>query len=141
MDIGELQIDTETMKLVLMYCQHHGFESPPPVPMPIEKPSLKDIFEPWDKDFVEDLDDDLTLKLCLAAKSLGIASLVQLLTASIALTFRNKDENSVGEMLNSECHMEPSEELYLKGTFEWALTSTGVRKQDEDVATEGSAIR
>ena len=99
--------------------------------VPIDKPSLKDMCEPWDKDFVEELNDDLLLKVCLAAKALGVASLVQLLAAGIATVFRLKGESEIGEMVQEEMHVDDPKEAYLKGVFWWAHESTGVRVAEE----------
>ena len=131
MDVGNLDIDTESLKLILSYCHHHSYISPPPMSVPIDKPSLKDMCEPWDKDFVEELNDDLLLKVCLAAKALGVASLVQLLAAGIATVFRLKGESEIGEMVQEEMHVDDPKEAYLKGVFWWAHESTGVRVAEE----------
>lgn len=133
-DVGNLDIDTETLKLILSYCHHHGYVSPPALPAPLGKPSLKDICEPWDKDFAEELNDDLLLKVCLGAKALGVASLVQLLAASIAQVFRLKDEDAVGELVQEELHVEEASEEFLKGLFWWARESIGVRTAEEGEA-------
>lgn len=131
MDVGNLDIDTESLKLILSYCHHHGYVSPAPLSAPIDKPSLKDMCEPWDKDFVEELNDDLLLKVCLAAKALGVASLVQLLAAGIAVVFRLKGESEIGEMVQEELHVDDPNDAYLKGVFWWAHENTGVRVAEQ----------
>lgn len=127
MDVGSLDIDTDSLILILSYCHRHGYISPPPLVAPLEHPSLKDVCEPWDKDFVEELNDDQLLKVCLAAKALGVASLVQLLAAGIAQVFRLKDENAVGDMVQEELHLTETTEAYLKGYFSWAHENAGIR--------------
>lgn len=122
-DLGGVEVDSSSFQLVLNYCQLHDFQAIQPRSRQKEG-NLRAFYDGADVDFVEAVDDDSLLKLCLAAKSMGMEALLQLLLRAISLSLAQKEKAELGEMLGIAIDVNERKEAFMKADSAWALYPT-----------------
>jgi hypothetical protein len=82
-------IKSPELKLVIQFCEHHKFTSPPEILKPLQYNELsKCVQDEWDAEFISNLEFEKVTELLLAAEYLMINSLTDLCYARMALYFR-----------------------------------------------------
>ena len=72
------------MEKIIKYCDHYRTSEPPEIEKPLPKPSLKELVDPWDEEFIDIKNQEELLELLLAANYLDIRSLIELCCAKVA---------------------------------------------------------
>ena len=104
-DIGDLDIDTDTFRLIHNYFISHDFQST----------------TQGNETFFSDIDDDRLLRLCIAAQSLGISELLRASLMHIAQQISDKDVRDMEEMMEIEIDVNPRKEAFMKVEASWAV--------------------
>ncbi len=85
-------INSNEMKLIIQYCEHHKYINPPEIHRPLQCNDLrKCVNDPWDADFINSLEFDKVTDLLLAADLLKCTSLIDLCYARLAMYFRSNN--------------------------------------------------
>ena len=95
------------------YFEFHKKAAPRPVINPITSSELKDMFDPWDCEFVtkvKSVSDDAIFDLMLAANYLGADDLLTLCVTTVATMVRNKSADQIHKAFNILSDYTPAEE-------------------------------
>ena len=120
-DLGDLDIDSSSFQLILNYGLLHDFEAIKPKSSGFKGATLRDMYDPIDVDFIEAVDEDRLLSLCLAAKSMGIEPLVELILRAIGVLVADKNSAELAEMMDLSISIDERKEAFMKADAQWAL--------------------
>lgn len=110
-------IRTSSLDRCVRYLKHHGPENPPAeIEKPLRTIVLSEIVEVFDSDLVE-LSPDQLFELLVAASYLHIKPLVELVSAKIAISFKNKNPAQLRKSLNIVNDLTPAEEEAIKQEY------------------------
>jgi hypothetical protein len=120
-DLGVLGIDSSTLRLILVYCEHHGYVEVSYTKQIIILNALEQyVKDQWDVEFVRALDCEQFLRLFKASQSLLVKPLVELCSLALATLFARKSPDQLAEMAGKDVQMTPQLEQYLKALHGWA---------------------
>lgn len=123
-DLGGLEIDSSSFQLILDYCSLHDFSAVQPKSSTQKGGGLRTFYDSRDVDFIEAVDDDRLLKLCLAAKVMGIEALLELILRAISLSVAEKETAELGEMMGIAIEVDQRKDVFVKADSSWALYPT-----------------
>ena len=116
--LAPLEVDSKTLRTILVYLQHYNFELPPFKSEFLTSNDLKTTTHVWDAQFIESLDEEEFLKFILAVNKLDISHLVKLSCFRIANEVRLKSleelESVYQVSVGTNC------EDYLSKVYDWA---------------------
>eukprot|EP00916_Digyalum_oweni_P025274 GHVL01041651.1.p1 GENE.GHVL01041651.1~~GHVL01041651.1.p1 ORF type:complete len:164 (-),score=29.34 GHVL01041651.1:110-601(-) len=119
-EIPLIQVSTETLKKVLLYCNHWVSNEPPEIAKPlVDSTPLKNQIDDWDHDFVAELSKQQLLDLILAANFLNIPTLLDLLCAKLADQIRGKSPEEIRTFLGITNDYTPDEEQQMLDKYKW----------------------
>lgn len=94
------QVNTESMRKVLGFLNHHGARAPAPIARPIRSVKMARICEdPWDAQFMDGCTRKMVFKIILAANYLDCPSLLHLGCAKIATLIKGKSPEEIKSIL------------------------------------------
>lgn len=120
-DLGDLDIDSSSFQLLLNYCILHDFQVIKPKKSGFKGESLEDMYETEDVEYIKAVDEDRLLGLCLAAKAMGIDSLVELVLRAISTLVAGKTTTELSEMMDFSINIDERKEAFMKAEAQWAL--------------------
>ncbi|RKO96010.1 hypothetical protein CXG81DRAFT_24332 [Caulochytrium protostelioides] len=131
-DVGESaapiplpNVQADTLKRVIEYCEHHRSDAP----VPADDDKSKDAFdsvrkraddiEEWDAHFMK-METDAIFETILAANYLDIKPLLDLGCKTVANMIKGKRAEDIREMFNIQNDFTPEEEEQIRRENEWA---------------------
>ncbi|CAE6469925.1 unnamed protein product [Rhizoctonia solani] len=111
-------IDAETLKKVVEYCEHHQHDDTPQEPDPFYDNPRHEINE-WDSQFIQ-VDQEMLFALILAANYLDIKPLLELGTKTVATLIKGKTLEEIRRLFNIVNNFTPEEEAQIRKENEWA---------------------
>ena len=118
--MANLEVDSETLSLILAYFAHYNF-SPPTVILEFNRSlSLLKKVPSWDIEFVSSIDDEVLIKLIHSCLKLDLTPLLQLTCLWIANRFRDMATTEEVHGLSLHEYLAKEVEIYLKQKYQWA---------------------
>jgi len=110
-------VSSDTLKKVLVFCEHHLRHPIPPPEDEKEEKSIDNI-HPWDKQFCN-VDQSTLFEIILAANYLDIKSLLDVTCKTVAAMIRGKTTEEMRKLFNVQNDFSPEEEALIMKENEW----------------------
>lgn len=131
-DLGILEIDGDSLQLILNYCEHHQYIETELYQNTVSNSNFASfIADPWDVELIECLDTEQVLRLLKAANKLAIKPLVELISVKIASVFAGKSIEGYKSMIDMDVTVNKAQESWLKREYTWPV-ETPNSEQAED---------
>lgn len=116
MELSGLDINSNTLQLIIRFCELHSFTPPPKL---THKPcaSLESLLSPQDLTFLRSLTYDQVERLLSAAHALIMKQLKERLCAYIAVEIGQKDIVELQTEFGEELMISEAEEEWLRATY------------------------
>jgi len=102
-EIAVKQVDSDTLKLIVNYLEHHKGQEPAEIAKPIRSVKMEKIVEdPWDAKFINDLAKRQLFQLILGANYMDCKSLLHLGCAKVATMIKGKSPEEIKQILGEE---------------------------------------
>lgn len=111
-------VDSETMKVMFEFCEHHMKDPLPVIDKPLRSNIFSEIVPPWYDAFMEK-DHSILFKLAEAANYMDVPPLLNLVCAKIACMIKDKSVEDIRATFNIPNNFTPEEEAAFQEESKW----------------------
>ena len=118
-DVPLPNVNTETLKKVLQFCNYHIENPMPEIPKPITSSDLQTIVGSSYGTFIQSFQQEELFEIINAANFMDIQSLLDLACAQVATQIRGKTPEEIRATFNIENDFTPEEEEQIRQENSW----------------------
>ena len=111
-------VDSETMKIIFEFCEHHIKDPLPSIDKPLRSNLFREIVPPWYDAFME-MDHSVLFKLAEAANYMDVNPLLNLVCAKIACMIKDKSVEEIRTTFDIPNNYTPEEEAAFEEESKW----------------------
>eukprot|EP00923_Selenidium_pygospionis_P036288 GHVN01063672.1.p1 GENE.GHVN01063672.1~~GHVN01063672.1.p1 ORF type:complete len:172 (+),score=42.31 GHVN01063672.1:45-560(+) len=118
-------VDSNTLRKIIEWCEYHKDKPPPVVAKPLKSSVMTELVDAWDAEFIDPqppnppLAHEDVIALTLATNYMDIPGLLELSCAKIASLIRNKTPEQIRQELNIVNDFTPEEENQVREENRW----------------------
>ncbi|PHJ26138.1 suppressor of kinetochore protein 1 [Cystoisospora suis] len=113
-------VETNILRKVIEYCEHHYNNPPDEIPKPLKSSNLAEVVSEWDYQFINDNSDQKVLfALILAANYLNIKPLLDLSVAKVATMVKGQTAEEIRRRFSIVNDFTPEEEAQVREENKW----------------------
>ena len=119
-DIPLPNVNTEVLKNVMEFCNHHVTNGPmQEIEKPLKSANMAECVSEWDANFVA-IDEEMLFELILAANYMDIKPLLDLACAKVASMLKGKTPEEIRQTFNIVNDFTPEEETQVREENKWS---------------------
>jgi hypothetical protein len=118
--LAQLEVDTETLSLIVDYFSHYSFSPPTTILESTRSLSLLKKVPPWDVQFITSIGDEVLTKLIHACLKLDLTPLLQLVCLCLASRYKDLVTIEKQHCLSFHEYHSKEVEIYMKSKYSWA---------------------
>jgi hypothetical protein len=118
--LSNLEIDSESLEIIISYFSHYNF-SPPTILLEKSRSlTLLKLIPSWDIQFIDNIPDEVLIKLVHACFRLAVSPLLELLCIKLAARYKDAKVVETQHKVSFEQLELPEVQAFLKIKFSWA---------------------
>ena len=113
------EIDEKTGEKIKEYLIHFNGNAPPEIEKPLKSNNMKNVTDEWSANFMNRMSFDDIINLSVAANYMGINCLLDLCSAKIASSFKDKSEELIKKEFNIKQSLTEEEKNKIREENKW----------------------